>query len=129
MITYDSKMVKKVIVADDHPSWREIYVNVVRDALPDVHVDEVETGSDLVKRVLQGDYSLVISDNDMEEKGAGLKALQTIRQSGNNVPLYIVSAGSSDVARNVLRYGANGFYDKADFNSDKLKEDITQYLQ
>ena len=80
-------MVKNVIVADDHPSWRGMYVDVVKGSFPDVHVDTVETGSDLVRRVLQGDYSLVISDNDMEEKGAGLKALQTIRQSGNNVPL------------------------------------------
>ena len=122
-------MVKNAIVADDHPSWREMYVDIVKGAFPDVNVDAVETGSDLVKRVLEGDYSLVISDNDMEEKGVGLKALQTIRGSGNNVPLYIVSAGSSDVARNALRYGANGFYDKADFDSDKVLEEITSYLR
>src|SRR3989344_4714091 len=87
------KMVKNVIVADDHPSWRGMYVDIVKGAFPDVNVDAVETGSDLVKRVLEGDYSLVISDNDMEEKGVGLKPLQTIGGSGNNVPLYIVSAG------------------------------------
>src|SRR3989338_2121127 len=122
-------MTKNAIVADDHPSWRGMYVDIVKRAFPDVHVDAVETGSDLVKRVLEGDYSLVISDNDMEEKGVGLKALQTIRGSGNNVPLYIVSGGSSNVARNALSYGANGFYDKSDFDSDKVLEDITQHLQ
>ncbi len=122
-------MVKNVIVADDHPSWRGMYADIVKRAFPDVHVDAVETGSDLVERVLQGDYSLVISDNDMEEKGAGLKALQEIRGSGNNVPLYIVSAGSSAVARNAIHYGANGFYDKSDFDSERIVKDITQHLQ
>ena len=122
-------MLKNVIIAEDHLSWRGICVDLVKSSFPDVQVDVVETGSDLVRRVLEGDYSLVISDNDMEEEDAGLKALQTIRGSGNNVPLYIVSAGSSDVARNALRYGANGFYDKADFDSDKVLEEITSYLR
>ncbi|HLC91051.1 MAG TPA: response regulator [Candidatus Nanoarchaeia archaeon] len=122
-------MVKKVIVADDYPSWRGTYVSLVKNAFPDAQVDAVETGSDLVERVLQGDYSLVISDNDMEEKGAGLKSLQKIRGSGNNVPFYLVSAGGSDVVRNALRYGANGFYDKGEFDSDKVVGDITQHLK
>ena len=122
-------MLKNVIIAEDHLSWRGICVDLVKSSFPDVQVDVVETGSDLVRRVLEGDYSLVISDNDMEEKGAGLKALQTIRGSGNNVPLYMVSSGSSDVVRKALCYGANGFYKKENFNSDKLLEDIAQHLQ
>ena len=122
-------MLKNVIIAEDHPSWRGICVDLVKSSFPDVQVDVVETGSDLVRRVLEGDYSLVISDNDMEEEDAGLKALQTIRGSGNNVPLYMVSSGSSDVVRKALCYGANGFYKKENFNSDKLLEDIAQHLQ
>ncbi|HIH11512.1 TPA: response regulator [Candidatus Woesearchaeota archaeon] len=122
-------MLKNVIIAEDHLSWRGICVDLVKSSFPDVQVDVVETGSDLVRRVLEGDYSLVISDNDMEEEDAGLKALQTIRGSGNNVPLYMVSSGSSDVVRKALCYGANGFYKKENFNSDKLLEDIAQHLQ
>ena|SRR3989338_7582946 len=123
------KIVKKVIVADDHPSWREIYVGTVKNAFPDVHVDVVETGRDLVERVVSGDYSLAISDNDMEEEGAGIKALRTLREAGNNIPLYIVSGGSSDVARNALRYGASGFYTKTEFDSATVVTEIAQYLQ
>lgn len=122
-------MVRNVIVADDHRSWRSIFVSMFENSFPDVHVDVVETGRDLVQRVLAGDYSVAISDNDMEEKGAGLKALRQLRESGNNVPLYIVSGGSSDVARNALRYGASGFYDKDEFVSAKVVEEIKQYLQ
>ena len=119
-------MTKKIIVADDHPSWREMYVRLVQDAFPNVYVDSVETGSELVKRVLQEDYSVVISDNDMEEHGAGLKALQAIREAGKQVPFYIYSRRS--IANEALRLGANGFYNKAQFDSNRLIADIKQYL-
>lgn len=120
-------MTKRVIIADDHQSWREMYVHAIRFAFPDVNIDEVESGADLVKRVLQGDYSAVVSDNDMEDKGAGLTALRTIRESGNNVPFYLISAGTNkDTA---LNSGANGFYKKAESDSDQLIADITQYLK
>ena len=42
-------MVKKVIIADDHQSWREIYVDCIKNAFPHVQVDQVETGKDLVE--------------------------------------------------------------------------------
>lgn len=120
-------MTKKVIIADDHQSWREMYVQAVKSAFPEVNIDEVESGTDLVERVLQGNYSAVISDNDMENKGAGLAALKRIRESGNNVPFYLISAGTNkDTA---LNSGANGFYKKAEFDSDQLIADITQYLK
>jgi len=64
----------------------------------------------------------------MEEKDAGLEALQRIRQSGSTVPFYLISTGSSDVARNALRYGANGFYDKEDFDYEIVQWEIAQYL-
>src|SRR3989338_10529834 len=109
-------MVKNVIVADDRENWRKMYVAVLSSAFPDVHIDEVETGSDLVKRVLEGDYSLVISDNDMEGQGDGLEALRAIRKAGNNVPFYVISGRS--IGDEALRLGANGFYNKALFDSD-----------
>lgn len=122
-------MVKNVIVADDRESWRGIYVRAINHAFPNVQVDQVETGTNLVERVLQGDYSVVISDNDMEGKNDGLKALQRIRESGSNIPFYLVCSGNSEVARDALRCGANGFYDKADFDSDRVLADVAQYLQ
>src|SRR3989338_4492384 len=120
-------MVKNVIIADDHPSWRGMYVDIVKGAFPDVHVDVVETGSGLVERVLQGDYSLVISDNDMEGHGDGLEALRVIRKAGNNVPFYVISG--RNIGNEALHSGANGFYDKASFDSDKVSKDMAQYLR
>ncbi len=121
-------MVKKAIVADDRQNWRENYVYAIKKGnFPDLEIDEVESGSDLVARVLQGDYSLVISDNDMEQEDAGLKALRAIRAAGNNTPFYLCSAGS--IEQVALDAGANGFYNKASFDADKVLEDVAQYLR
>ncbi len=120
-------MTKNVIVADDHQSWREMYVQAVKYSFPAVNVDEVESGADLVERVLQGNYSVIISDNDMENEGAGLAALKRIRESGNNVPFYLLSAGTNK--ETALSSGVNGFYKKTEFDPDQLMADITQYLK
>jgi len=122
-------MVKKVIVADDSQSWREMYAEEVQGAFPDVQVDAVGTGSELVDRVLSGNYLAVISDNDMEEHSAGLKALKAIRESGSEVPFYLWSAKS--IGDKALSSGANGFYAKEEFETDmeRLVADITPYLE
>jgi DNA-binding NtrC family response regulator len=123
----NTKMAKKAIVADDRPEWRENYAWAITSNFPDVEVDEVESGSELVDRVLSGDYCLAISDNDMEGHGDGLRALKAIREAGNQTPLYVISGRSiGDEARSL---GANGFYDKARFDSDIVLEDMAQYLK
>ena len=123
------KMGKKVIVADDRASWRGIYANAIKGTFPTVQVDQVETGTDLVARVLQGDYSLVISDNDMEGKNDGLEALKRIRESGSIIPFYLVCSEDYVVTRNAMSCGANGFYDKINFDSDEVVKDIARYLR
>ena len=87
-----TKKAIKAIVADDMKQWREIHISTIKDAFPDVQVDEAVTGDELVQLVLAGDYSLVISDNDMayERAGDGLEALEAIRKAGNNVPFYLI---------------------------------------
>ena len=120
-------MTKKAIVADDRPEWRENYAWGITSNFPDVEVDEVETGAALVERVLGGDYVLVISDNDMEGKGDGLRALEAIRGAGSDIPFYVCSGRA--IGDEALRLGATGFYDKARFDSDKVREDMAQYLE
>lgn len=64
----------------------------------------------------------------MEEKNAGLEALKRIRESGNEVPFYLLSGGSLD-EKTALQNGATGFYRKEDFDSDKVLADMAEHLQ
>lgn len=122
-------MVYNVIVADDHQTWRETQAGEIQDTFPDVRVDVVETREELVDRVLSGDYSVVVSDNDMENPNDGLEALRTIRKAGNNVPFYLWSA--RNIGDEALGSGANGFYKKDLFATEfeKMVTEIAQYLE
>lgn len=114
-------MTKKVIIADDVEAFREMHAIYVQDHFPGIQVDQVATAEELVERVLAGKYDLVLSDNNMGGGDDGLAALQRIRQAGNPVPFYIVSARAS-VAQAALRYGATGFFDKAEFGPESMGE-------
>jgi len=124
----------KVIVAEDDSRWSEMYVDKLQDRFPKVHVDVVETGKELVSHVLEGNYSLIISDNDMEDRNDGLKALETIRESGDKIPFYIIS-GSERVEECALQEGATGFYCKGSFDSDtnwfsnEVLENLAKHLE
>ena len=122
-------MVYNVIIADDHQTWRETQAGEIQDTFPDVRVDMVETREELVNRVLSGDYSVVVSDNDMENQNDGLEALRTIRKAGNNVPFYLWSA--RNIGDEALSSGANGFYKKDLFATEfeKMVTEIAQYLE
>ena len=122
-------MVYNVIVADDHQTWRETQAEEIQDAFPDVRVDKVGTREELVNRVLSGDYSVVVSDNDMEKPSDGLEALKAIREAGNDVPFYLWSA--KNIGDEALSSGANGFYKKDQFDTEfeRMIEEIAQYLK
>ena len=122
-------MRKSVIVADDQANWRRTIFRVIKRVFPDVQIDQVETGEDLTERVLEGDYAVVITDNDMEEHDAGLRAIQQIRESGNGVPIYLIFGGSTNTAREALRYGVTKVYEKDDFDHEQLVADITKHLE
>ncbi len=120
-------MVKRAIVADDSPTWRQIYTSLITSHFPDVNVDQVASGSELVDRVLSEDYCLVISDNDMEGQGGGLRALKRVREAGNQIPFYVISSGN--IRTQALGLGANGSYSKDSFNSHTFLGDMAKYLK
>ncbi len=122
-------MTKKVIAADDVQTHRELYAEIIPKAFPEVEVEIVETAEDLVSRVLNGDYSLIIADNDTKSKITGVEAIRQIREAGIQTPIYMVAAASTAVQKEALRLGANGFYDKATFDGDKFIADITKHLK
>ena len=122
-------MTKKAIVADDSEDWRGIHVSTIKEAFPNVQVDEAKTGAELVELVLAGDYSLVISDNDMETISNGLYALKRIREAGNKVPFYLIS-GRVEFCEDALKLGATGSYSRrTSLDREQMAKDISKHLE
>jgi len=108
-------MPEKIIVADDE----EWIADTLKDHLLEwfgqgTVVDMVYDGNDLVDRVEQGDYSIVISDCEMEPT-SGFTAVREIRSSNPKLPIYMMSFNEENESL-AIDTGANGFIVKGEFD-------------
>ena len=107
-------MTRTVLIADDHPLFREALKGAVLAVLPDVRVcvaDQV--GSLLELLVAEPDPELLLLDLNMP--GAhGFSALVHVRTTCPTLPVVIVSArDDADTVRRALGHGAAAFIPKS----------------
>ena len=69
-------MAKTAIIADDAKGFRGFLVDFLQSSAPGATIDEVPDGESLVKKVMGGEYSLVLTDYDM---GSGMTGEDAIR--------------------------------------------------
>lgn len=97
----------KILVADDHPLFRDALELSVRQAWPDAEV--VSVGS--LDELPSGTYDLVVLDWRMP--GGGADPISRLRLSGVDGPVAVVTgAEGSDTALEALRTGAAAFLPK-----------------
>lgn len=98
-----------ILIGDDHLKVREGVEQIIR-SLPEVEqIDEVTDGVELLNRVSNSKYDLVIMDISIPGV-SGLDVLQKMRHDKNmtNVLLYSFDPQSQQ-AMYALRYGASGY--------------------
>ena len=122
-------MTKCVLIAEKHPSWRSSYREELERAFPDITIDELTSnlGDDLVEKVLNNEYKVVITNNRMTDY-EGIEAITRIRNAGNNVPIYLITADSHR-KETVMNGGATGYYNKSNFMIRDLVTELHQYLK
>lgn len=120
-------MTKYVLIAEDRDNWREMYVKAINRAFPEVQIDEVTSGAELLEKMLQREYTAVVSDNRMNDKIEGIDALRRVRATGNNVPFYLLSG--DDIESEAKAAGVTRFYSKGSFSTRELVSDLTKYLE
>jgi DNA-binding NarL/FixJ family response regulator len=103
-----------IIVADDHPLFREALQQALAPMMPGVHFIEADSFDTLQAAVaLNEDADLVLLDLDMP--GAqGFSALAWLRNQYPALPVVVVSAASDPaVMRRAVDFGASGFIPKS----------------
>jgi DNA-binding NarL/FixJ family response regulator len=104
----------RIIVADDHPLFREALQQAIGNIIDDVAFIEAES-VDTLEQVAAAneDADLVLLDLDMP--GAhGFSALAWLRTQHPILPVVIVSAASDPrVMRSAIEFGASGFIPKS----------------
>ncbi len=109
-----------VIIADDHPLFRDALKQTLSSALPGASITEVGSVEKLFEALHQNaNADLVLLDLKMPgEKGAaslsGLTGLMYLRSQYPGIPVVIVSASDNpSMIRRCLNLGASGFISKS----------------
>ena len=104
----------KILIADDHPLFREAIHNVISDGFPGSDVMETEDlDSALALTRTHDDLDLILLDLNMPGMH-GLNGLINLRNEAPTIPVVIVSAEQDkQVVLQAITYGAVGFITKS----------------
>ena len=118
----------KILIADDHPLFREAIHNVISDGFPDSEVMETaDLDSALGLTQEHDDLDLILLDLNMPGMH-GLNGLINLRNEAPTIPVVIVSAEQDkQVVLQAITYGAVGFITKSSPRA-QMTEAIEQIL-
>jgi len=103
----------KILIADDHEVVRQGLERIFQKEFPDAHIESVADGADIVKKVMQSEWDLVISDLSMPSK-TGLEALEDIKKHYPKLPVLILTMHPEEqYALRALKAGASGYLSKS----------------
>ncbi len=102
----------KVLIADDHPLFRQGLKHTFSET-DDIEVlDEVENGDDLLTKVQKNDFDLVLLDIAMPGKN-GLEVMKELHTSHSKLPILVLSVYPEEqYAVRYLKAGASGYLTK-----------------
>jgi len=103
----------RILVADDHPLYRNAMRNVVSDAFEDVEVLECEDIASALEHLESSAIDLVLLDLSMPDAN-GLDGLSRLRTAGPATPVIICSAQDDpQLVRDCFKLGVAGYLPKS----------------
>jgi two-component system invasion response regulator UvrY len=102
----------KILIADDHAIVREGLKQIVAETTDMVVADEASTGHEVLNKVRNNEYTVVVLDISMPG-GDGLNILKQIKKEKLKLPVLILSVHPEEqYAVRVLKSGAAGYLTK-----------------
>ncbi|ULG67735.1 response regulator [Marinobacterium sediminicola] len=104
----------KILIADDHPLFREAITNVIESGFPEAETFETEDLESALELAQQhDDLDLVLLDLNMPGMN-GLNGLISLRNEAPTIPVVIVSAeDDKQIVLQAITCGAVGFISKS----------------
>ncbi len=104
----------KILIADDHPLFREAIINVIEGEFPGCEVSETDCLDGAMEiAALNDSFDVILLDLDMPGMN-GLNGLISLRNASPTIPVVIVSAEKNkQVVLQAITYGAVGFIAKS----------------
>lgn len=117
----------KILIADDHTVVRKGLRQILLEGFPGAHIEEVGDAEDMIKKVINEEWDVVISDLSMPGR-SGLEALQQIKHINARLPVLILSIHPEEqYALRVLKAGAAGYLSK-DMAPDELVNAVQRVM-
>lgn len=117
----------RILIADDHSVVRKGLRQILLEGFPNAQIEEVPDAEEMVSKIMQQEFSVVISDLSMPGR-SGLEALQQIKQINPALPVLILSIHPEEqYALRVLKAGASGYLSK-DMAPDELVNAVQRVM-
>lgn len=101
-----------VIIADDHPIFREGLKKIISKTHDITVTDEASSGDELLKKIKKNNYDVIILDISIPDK-SGLDILKELQNKTQKTPVLILSMHPEDLyAIRALKAGASGYLTK-----------------
>lgn len=118
----------KILIADDHPLFREAIINVIENSFTGcqtLETEDLESALEIAQN--EDDLDLILLDLNMPGMN-GLNGLITLRNDLPTVPVVIVSAEEDkQIVLQAITYGAVGFITKSS-PRDQMTQALEQIL-
>jgi DNA-binding NarL/FixJ family response regulator len=121
-------MTTRIIVADDHPLFRDAIIHLLDRTIASLSVVQVDSFGALTDALASERLpSLVLLDLKLDDT-QGLDGLLFLKKQYPSLPVLIISAyDNSNVVRMAMQYGASGFVPKS-LDMDRMAEVILAVL-
>lgn len=106
--------VKRVLIADDHPLYRDALRAIVPQALPEAHIAEAGCQKDVVDQVTSdSSFDLIVLDLNLPG-ATGHSCLRHLREVAQLTPIMVVSGNDDPTTmRDAVMAGATGYVPKS----------------
>jgi two-component system invasion response regulator UvrY len=112
--------IKTIIIADDHVIFREGLKQVIATTTNMVVADEASSGQELLQKVQENDYDLVVLDISMPGRN-GLDTLVELKRMRPKLPVLVLSMHPEEqYALRAYKSGASGYLTKGNPTSELL---------
>jgi DNA-binding NarL/FixJ family response regulator len=102
----------RIMLVDDHPIVRRGVRDILAEAFPQAHIQEVGSGAEAIGLVQTSVWDIVILDLTLPD-GSGLDVLKRIREFQSRLPVLVLSMHAADqFARRAIAAGASGYLTK-----------------
>lgn len=114
----------KYLIADDHEIIRKGLVQILLEYSGNIEVDEAENGEQVLKKIKNCNYDLLIMDITMPLK-SGIDVLVEIARNKIVIDVLVLSIHpSNEYALRVFKLGAKGYISK-----DKAAEELVKAIE